>query len=338
MRTADFTYFLPDEVIAQQPVEPRDAARLLDTRDMTDHTFRDLTGLLGAGDLVVVNTTRVRAARLLGTKRGSGGSVEVLLLRASSPSGWEALIKPARRVRRGTVLDLPNLVATVTGDGTRGVFELDLDCPDGEDVEAAIARIGTTPLPPYIRRPLDDEGRYQTVFADRVGSAAAPTAGLHFTQQVLDGLQQAGIGVASVELEVGLDTFRPITTDLIAEHQMHTEKYSVPDEAADAINETRRAGGRIVAVGTTVVRTLESAASDDGVRSGRGVSGLFITPGYRFRVVDLMITNFHVPSSTLLVLLQAFMGDGWRLAYAHALARGYRFLSFGDAMLAERSA
>lgn len=336
MRTVDFSYLLPDEVIAQQPVEPRDAARLLDTRDLTDHTFRDLPDLLAPGDLVVVNKTRVRAARLRGTKRESGGAVEVLLLRSTAGPRWEALIKPARRIRPGIVLDLDNLVATVTGALSDGVFELDLATTDGATVEQAIARSGQTPLPPYIRKPLDDPERYQTIFADRVGSAAAPTGGLHFTDPVVRSLEEREIGLVAVELEVGLDTFRPIGVDQISDYVMHSERFSVPVGTAEAIARTGRAGGRVVAVGTTVVRTLETAFDGRGVAAGDGSSDLFITPGYRFRVVDVLVTNFHVPASTLVVMVAAFMGPEWRSAYAHALARGYRFLSFGDAMLAER--
>jgi S-adenosylmethionine:tRNA ribosyltransferase-isomerase len=305
VQTSDFSYLLPEEVIAQQPVDPRDAARLLDTRDMTDHTFRELADLLAPGDLVVVNKTRVRAARLRGKKLESGGAVEVLLLRNTTGSEWEALIKPARRVRPGVVVDLGGLMAKVTASLPDGVFELDLTTTDGASVEQSIARLGETPLPPYIREPLVDAERYQTVFAERVGSAAAPTAGLHFTERVVNSLTDRGIDLAAVELEVGLDTFRPI-------------------------------GVAEITVGTTVVRSLETAFDGKEVTAGDGFSDLFIRPGYRFGVVDLLVTNFHVPASTLVVMMAAFMGPAWRSAYADALARGYRFLSFGDAMLAER--
>ena len=336
MQTSDFSYLLPEEVIAQQPVDPRDAARLLDTRDMTDHTFRELADLLAPGDLVVVNKTRVRAARLRGKKLESGGAVEVLLLRNTTGSGWEALIKPARRVRPGVVVDLGGLMAKVTASLPDGVFELDLTTTDGASVEQSIARLGETPLPPYIREPLVDAERYQTVFAERVGSAAAPTAGLHFTERVVDSLTDRGIDLAAVELEVGLDTFRPIGVAEITDHVMHSERYAIPPETAAAITRTRQTGGRVVAVGTTVVRSLETAFDGKEVTAGDGFSDLFIRPGYRFGVVDLLVTNFHVPASTLVVMMAAFMGPAWRSAYADALARGYRFLSFGDAMLAER--
>lgn len=336
MQTSDFSYLLPEEVIAQQPVDPRDAARLLDTRDMTDHTFRELADLLAPGDLVVVNKTRVRAARLRGKKLESGGAVEVLLLRNTTGSEWEALIKPARRVRPGVVVDLGGLMAKVTASLPDGVFELDLTTTDGASVEQSIARLGETPLPPYIREPLVDAERYQTVFAERVGSAAAPTAGLHFTERVVNSLTDRGIDLAAVELEVGLDTFRPIGVAEITDHVMHSERYAIPPETAAAITRTRQTGGRVVAVGTTVVRSLETAFDGKEVTAGDGFSDLFIRPGYRFGVVDLLVTNFHVPASTLVVMMAAFMGPAWRSAYADALARGYRFLSFGDAMLAER--
>ena len=336
MQTSDFSYLLPEEVIAQQPVEPRDAARLLDTRDMTDHTFRELADLLAPGDLVVVNKTRVRAARLRGKKHESGGAVEVLLLRNTAGSVWEALVKPARRVRSGVSLDLGGLTAKVTASLSGGVFELDLTSTDGTSAEQSIARLGETPLPPYIREPLVDAERYQTVFAERVGSAAAPTAGLHFTNRVVESLTERGIDLAAVELEVGLDTFRPIGVEEITDHVMHSERYAIPTETAAAITRTRQTGGRVVAIGTTVVRSLETAFDGKEVTAGDGSSDLFITPGYRFGVVDLLVTNFHVPASTLVVMMAAFMGPPWRSAYDQALARGYRFLSFGDAMLAER--
>ena len=334
MQTSEFSYLLPEAAIAQQPTEPRDAARLLDTRDMSDRTFRELAELLDPGDLVVVNKTRVRAARLRGAKRPGGGAVEVLLLRTSGED-WEALVKPARRIRPGVILDLGSLSGEVIGSKPDGVFQLRLVAIDGSTVEDVIAREGETPLPPYIRSSLHDPERYQTVFADRVGSAAAPTAGLHFTEQVVQSLQARGIELVSVELEVGLDTFRPIGVEEISDHVMHSERYSVPAETAAAISRIRATGGRVVAVGTTVVRTLETAFDRGETRVGDGWSDLFITPGYRFKVVDLLVTNFHVPGSTLVVMMAAFMGPGWRSAYAHALARGYQFLSFGDAMLAE---
>lgn len=327
-----FRYDLPAEAIAQRPVEPRDSARLLDTRDLTDHTFAELPVLLQPGDLVVVNDTRVRRARLAGTRVGTGGRVELLLLNRRAEGRWEALVSPARRIREGVELRFETITATVLDDPRDGIVTVEFDDETPLDV------IGTVPLPPYITTELEDPDRYQTVYARRTGSAAAPTAGLHFTPRVLDGLRERGIEMARVELQVGLGTFRPIATEHIEDHVMHREWCAVPAATAAAIGETRRRGGRIVAVGTTTVRTLETFAAGDGtVRSGETETDLYIRPGYQVRVVDVLITNFHVPGSSLLVMLSAFMGDRWRVAYQTALERGYRFLSFGDAMLCERA-
>ncbi len=337
MDTAEFFYDLPDEAIAQTPVEPRDAARLLDTRDMTDRVFSDLPSMLQPGDLVVVNHTKVRAARLRATKEATGGSVEILLLGHRPDGTWDSLIRPARRVRAGMSLRVDGgLTAQVVADPIQGRCVIDFGEVSRPDLEWHFESVGEVPLPPYIRTPLPDRGRYQTVFADTIGSAAAPTAGLHFTPQTLDDLTRQDIAVTSVELRVGLDTFRPITSDKIADHRMHSEYYSVPAAAGEAIKAARIRGGRVIAVGTTVVRTLESSATGEGlVAPGNGSTDLFIRPGYRFQVVDAMITNFHVPGSTLIVLIASALGDRWREVYDAALARGYRFLSFGDAMFAE---
>lgn len=333
---AEFDYHLPPERIAQTPVEPRHSARLLDTRDLSDHTFLDLPHLLRRGDLVVVNRTRVRAARLKGHKAGTGGRVEVLLLRPQEDEVWEALVRPARRLRPGSELTLGPLTGRVLTAPQEGICRLRLTGAS-DDLEEVLERVGEVPLPPYITRPLDDPSRYQTIFADRPGSAAAPTAGLHFTPQVVERLQRAGVELASVDLEVGLDTFRPITAEEVEDHNIHSERYRLDEQAAAAVTRCRERGGRVVAIGTTVVRTLETCADTDGsVTPGAGATSLYITPGFRFRVVDLLVTNFHVPRSSLLVLIAAFMGDRWRQAYEAALERGYRFLSFGDAMLAER--
>lgn len=334
MRTADFHYDLPDDAIAQSAIEPRDSSRLLDTRDLSDHRFADLPGLLRTGDLVVLNRTRVRRARLHGTK-STGGAVEALLLGPDGDGRWEALVRPARRVRVGTEIAFGATTVTVVQgpDDGRVVLEAETGSFD-----AAMGEVGEVPLPPYFHGSLPDPERYQTVFAADEGSAAAPTAGLHVTTGVLDGLDAAGVGVAFVDLDVGVDTFRPISADRLEDHEMHSERWRVDDDAAGAIEVTRSAGGRIVAVGTTVVRTLESAAEESGtVSPGEGRTDLFIRPGHRFRCVDVLVTNFHVPGSTLVVLIAAFMGEGWREAYGAALSRGYRFLSFGDAMLAERA-
>ncbi len=333
MRTSEFQYDLPRTAIAQEPIEPRHRARLLDTRDRTDHTFQELPSLLRPGDLVVVNRTRVRKARLRGKKRGSGGRVELLML-GRDGAHWRALVRPARKVRPGTVIEIEELTATILAGPHEGMARVSLAAPNGSDPEEHIERLGEVPLPPYFQGRLADPERYQTMFAKALGSAAAPTAGLHFTPEVFRGLGDRGVVVCEIELSVGLDTFRPISSSRIEDHRIHSEEYSIPPEAAAAVAHTREREGRVVAVGTTVVRALESAASGGGVRPGPGTSELFITPGYRFSVVDLLVTNFHVPGSSLVVLVAAFMGPAWREAYRLALERGYRFLSFGDAMLA----
>ena len=336
VRTSDFLYDLPAAAIAQVPAEPRDSARLLVAEGLADRRFADLPDLLAPGDLVVVNRTRVRRARLRGNKEDGGGRVEALLLRPT-PAGWEALVRPARRLRPGTRLRFGGIAALVVAGPDRGQALLSLDA--GEvPLEEALDRWGEVPLPPYFTGRLEDPERYQTVYAARPGSAAAPTAGLHFTTGVLRRLGERGIEVAAVELGIGVDTFRPIAAARLEEHHMHREDYLIDEAAVAAVEATRRRGGRVLAVGTTVVRALESAAEAGGaVRPGPGSTDLFITPGHPFRVVDLLVTNFHVPGSTLVVLIAAFMGEGWRELYRVALARGYRFLSFGDAMLAGRA-
>lgn len=337
MDLSRFDYPLPEHAVAQEPVEPRDSSRLLDTRDMSDHHFRDLPDLLAEGDLVVVNRTRVRAARLVGLKEPTGGRVEMLVLRRLDDTTWQAMVRPARRLRRGSRIRFGNLTAELTADPREGIAEVAIHT-DG-DPEEAIARHGTVPLPPYIRKPLTDPDRYQTIFADRPGSAAAPTAGLHFTERVVAGLASRGVELVGVELEVGLDTFRPISVPRVEDHRMHAERIRVGPEAVNAVERCRSRGGRVVAIGTTVVRTLESVAAGDGsIQEADRETDLYILPGHRFQVVDLMVTNFHLPRSSLIVLVAAFMGDRWRQAYETALRRGYRFLSFGDAMLCERSA
>lgn len=335
METAHFDYDLPETVIAQTPIEPRDAARLLRTHPLEDHVFSDLPQLLLPGDLVVVNRTRVRAARLRGVKRQTGGAVELLLTRQVDGETWEALIRPARRVRRGTLIECGPISGEVLSDPIRGEVTIGLTTAAG-DVEDALTAVGEVPLPPYIHEPLRDGERYQTLFAKELGSAAAPTAALHFTPGVVADLSDKGIGIAEVELEIGLDTFRPISSPTIAEHQMHTETWKVPETTATAIAATRRRRGRVVAVGTTVVRTLETAARGEGlVAAGSGDTELFIAPGYRMQVVDVVLTNFHAPRTTLIVMIAALLGDAWREIYRHAVASRYRFLSFGDAMLIE---
>ena len=339
MDLADFAYDLPPGAIAQHPAEPRDAARLLVDRGpgrSPDHrTVADLPGLVRPGDVVVINTTRVLPARLR-LRKDTGGEVEVLLLERTAAGAWEALVRPGRRVRSGTVLTAgPDLAVHVggagPGDGTRLVT-----LRVGEEGEmAALHRHGVVPLPPYITAPLADPERYQTVFADRPASVAAPTAGLHLTPAVLDGCRAAGAAVATVELDVGMGTFRPMTAAKVEDHHMHAERYRVPAATAAACAEARATGGRVVAVGTTTVRALESAALT-GETTGR--TELFVHRPWEWRAVDVLMTNFHLPRSSLLVLVDAFVGARWRDLYAAALAAGYRFLSFGDAMWLERSA
>lgn len=335
MLASEFDYHLPADRIAQTPLEPRHSARLLDTRSMSDHHFLDLPNLLEPGDLVVVNRTRVRHARLHGHKDGSGGRVEVLLLGALADGSWEAMIRPARRIRAGTKIDFGGLTATVSSGPEDGLVRLELVADD--DIETVIERIGEVPLPPYISRAPADPDRYQTVYADSTGSAAAPTAGLHFTDEVLSRLERAGIDLAFIDLQVGLATFRPLAVDDIADHVMHREWFTVPAETAGAIDRCRRRGGRVVAIGTTTLRTLETVATAEGrVTPGDGSTDLYLKPGDPIRCADLLVTNFHLPRSSLLVLLEAFMGPGWKGVYQAALDRGYRFLSFGDAMVCQR--
>jgi S-adenosylmethionine:tRNA ribosyltransferase-isomerase len=297
---------------------------------MSDHLFHELPELLTPDDLLVVNNTRVRAARLVGTRAGSGGTIELLLLERREDGVWMALAKPARRLRPGVVVEFEGLKATVESQPSAGLVQISLDA---NDEEVAIAAAGEMPLPPYFTGQLQDPERYQTLYSNVTGSAAAPTAGLHFTPEVMAALATKGVQVATVDLRVSLDTFRPMTVEDTNDHQMHSEWCSIPEETALAI----ASADRVVAVGTTVVRTLESFADGRaGVTAGAGSTGIFITPGYEFQVVDALITNFHMPSSTLLVLLAAFVGDRWIEVYTVALDRGYRFLSFGDAMFASR--
>jgi len=332
VRLEDLDYDLPPERIAQQPVEPRDAARLLVDRGTgrPEHRHvRDLPSLLRPGDLLVVNETRVLPARLR-VRRSSGGAAEVLLLEPLDPARtrWEALVRPARRLRVGEWLldQRGRRVVQLIGRTAAGdTFEVLLGAP------AAVAAAGQLPLPPYLHERLADPERYQTVYARRPGSAAAPTAGLHFTVELLDRLEAAGVSVAAVELAVGLDTFQPVTEDDPLTHRMHSESYRVPPLLLDRC----RTAERVVAVGTTTVRALESAAATD-VTEGR--TDLFIHPGVPFHVVDVLLTNFHLPRTTLLLMVEAFVGPRWRQLYATAMAEGYRFLSFGDAMLLDRHA
>jgi S-adenosylmethionine:tRNA ribosyltransferase-isomerase len=343
LRSADFDYPLPVERIAQEPLAERDASLLLhllpDGR-LEDRRFADLPNLLRAGDLLVANDTRVRRARLLGYDV-DGRDIELLVLARAEDGTYECLARPARLATPGTILMIgTDLQATVTGvsathPGGRSVTF------DSDDPDAAIERHGQAPLPPYIRTELHDPDRYQTIYATGdPGSAAAPTAGLHFTAPIIERLRDAGINWTTLRLDVGLATFAPIRADRIEDHPMHEERYTLPAAAADTIEQTHRAGGRVIAVGTTVVRVLETCALNDGaLHAGSGSTRLFIKPGHHFRIVDGLVTNFHQPRSSLLVLLAAFVGtDHWRDAYTHALSGDYRFLSLGDCMLCWRAA
>ena len=322
----DIDYDLPEGAIAQEPLPERDAARLLvDRGDRVEHRHvSDLPGLLGPGDVVVVNDTRVLPARIP-LRRATGGAVEVLLLEELSDGSWEALVRPSARLAVGEAVSAPGIDVLVGDDlgGGRRLVRLDVG---GRPLLDALSEIGLAPLPPYIHHPIADPERYQTVFARRSLSAAAPTAGLHLTEALLDELRGRGVAVAAVELVVGLDTFRPVTADRLDDHEIHTERYSVPDRAAAMIE----AADRVVAVGTTVVRALETWAVT-GEPEGR--SSLFIRRPYEWQVVDVLMTNFHLPRSTLLCLVDAFVGSRWRELYAEARDADYRFLSFGDAML-----
>ncbi len=338
MRTDELDYDLPDSAIAQVPLEPRDAARLLVDRGASvapEHRrVADLPGLLVPGDLLVVNDTRVLPARVP-IERSTGGGGEVLLLEERDDGWWEVLCRPARKLRSGDVVHavaggLDFVIGDDVGDGRKLVRPV-----SDEPLLDALQRAGEMPLPPYISTRLDDAERYQTVFSERPASAAAPTAGLHLTDGLLATLAERGMGMAHVELVVGLDTFRPLSTDLVEDHSIHTERFAVPADTWEAVQRTRAEGHRVVAIGTTSVRALESRAAR-GQSEGR--TDLFITPGFPFQVVDLMLTNFHMPRTSLLALVQAFVGSRWRDLYSEALAEGYRFLSFGDAMLLARAA
>ena len=335
MQLSDIDYVLPERLIAQVPIEPRDSARLLvDKGSLTplDATVRDLTQFLRDGDVLVVNNTKVVPARLH-LVRSTGGAVEVLLLEPLDDTHreWEALIRPGRKMKPGERLFLADGsdAIVVNGRGVRGdTFRISftIDTPD-----ALVERIGEMPLPPYITQRLSDASRYQTVYAQTAKSAAAPTAGLHFTPELLAQIQGQGVPIVSVELVVGLDTFAPVTVDDPRDHVMHTESFHVPNETLAAI----RSAKRVVAVGTTATRALESAGAT-GKTSGR--TDLFITRGFRFSHVDVLMTNFHMPRTTLLLMIDAFVGERWRQLYRHAIDKQYRFLSFGDAMLLDRHA
>lgn len=338
LKKSDFYFELPDELIAQDPLKDRSSSRLLFldkvTGAVSHHRFREIEDYLLPGDCLVLNDTKVIPARLLGEKEDTGGHVEVLLLKRRQDDVWETLVKPGKKCRPGARLSfgeglLKAEVMETVEEGNRlirflyeGIFEEILD------------RLGEMPLPPYITHKLQDKSRYQTVYARHEGSAAAPTAGLHFTGELLERIEKKGVKVVFVTLHVGLGTFRPVKEENVLDHHMHSEFYCVSPEAAETINQVKDAGGRIICVGTTACRTLESAADGKGrVRSGSGDTEIFIYPGYRFQVLDALITNFHLPESTLLMLVSALAGREHVLdAYAEAVKEKYRFFSFGDAM------
>lgn len=340
MKTSDFDYNLPEELIAQVPVEPRDASRLLicdrKTGKREHKIFRDIIDYLNPGDALVINHTKTIPARLIGQRAGTGGAVEFLLLKRLDTNTWEALVRPGKKLQPGAQCEFGGglLKATVLERTSAEGGRLVQFAYDGV-FEALLDQLGTMPLPPYIHEKLDDPKRYNTVYAKFEGSAATPTAGLHFTPELLAKIEKKGIIVVPVLLHVGLGTFRPVKADELSEHVMHSEYYEVTQEAADALNAARRNGGRIVCVGTTAVRTLETVTGDDGIiRAGSGNTSIFITPGVPFHATDALITNFHLPQSTLLMLVSAFMGrENALAAYEEAVRDSYRFFSFGDAML-----
>lgn len=337
MNTSDFYFDLPKELIAQTPIEPRDHSRMLcldrNTGKLAHKHFYDIVDLLEPGDTLVINDSRVLPARLYGKKQGTGSDIEFLLLEQKQQDVWEILCKPGKKAKVGAKFTFGGLldaeITEVCDDGNRiAKFTYDGSFFDILD------RIGQMPLPPYITEKLEDKERYQTVYADELGSAAAPTAGLHFTPELLQKLKQKGIQIARVTLHVGLGTFRPVKVDDVTKHKMHSEHYEISQETADLINRTKANGKRVIAVGTTSCRTLESVATfTGGIQKAEGYTDIFIYPGYTFKVLDGLITNFHLPESTLIMLVSAFAGyDQVMEAYRIAVQERYRFFSFGDAM------
>ena len=338
MKTSDFFYNLPENLIAQTPIEPRDASRLLylsrENGSVEHKNFSDLTSFLKKGDCLVLNNTRVLPARLYGTRIDTGAVVEFVLLKQRSTLLWECLAGPGKKAKEGYEFKFSDkLFATVKEVLPDGNRIIEFKC-DGEFF-ATLDEVGMMPLPPYIKEKLSDKERYQTVYSKELGSAAAPTAGLHFTDGMLRKIEEMGVSVAYVTLHVGLGTFRPVKVDDITEHKMHTEHYVMPKETADIINKTKADGGRVICVGTTSCRTLESVASTYGeIKECSGDTGIFIYPGYEFKCMDGLITNFHLPESTLIMLVSAFAGyENTMNAYNIAVEENYRFFSFGDAML-----
>lgn len=339
LKKSDFYFDLPQELIAQDPLEDRSASRLLvlnrETGAVEHHIFKEIADYLRPGDCLVLNNTKVIPARILGTKEDTGAAIEVLLLKRRENDIWETLVKPGKKARPGAKI--------VFGDGCLRAEVLDI-VEEGNRLirfdyegifEEVLDRLGEMPLPPYITHKLQDKNRYQTVYAKYEGSAAAPTAGLHFTEELLSQIGEMGVNIAYVTLHVGLGTFRPVKADNLSEHHMHSEHYQVTQETADLINRTKESGGRVICVGTTSCRTVESAADENGrVQPGCGDTEIFIYPGYCFKVLDCLITNFHLPESTLVMLVSALAGREQVLAaYQEAVEERYRFFSFGDAML-----
>lgn len=338
MKRQDFSFELPQELIAQDPLKDRSSSRLLvldkETGEVSHHVFRDIIDYLNPGDCLVINDTKVIPARLIGSKVGTDAKIEILLLKRKSDQVWETLVKPGKKAKPGAKISfgeglLVGEVIDIVEEGNRlvkfsyeGIFEEILD------------QLGQMPLPPYITHQLEDKNRYQTVYAKNSGSAAAPTAGLHFTPELLEQIKEKGVDVASVTLHVGLGTFRPVKAENILDHHMHSEFYRIEEEEAAKINRAKEKGGRIICVGTTSCRTVESATDENGrVRAGSGWTDIFIYPGYRFKILDCLITNFHLPESTLLMLVSALAGREHILAaYEEAVKEKYRFFSFGDAM------
>ena len=339
MKRQDFYYELPEELIAQDPLEDRSSSRLLvldkESGAVSHHVFKDVIDYLNEGDCLVINDTKVLPARLIGAKVGTDAKIEVLLLKRKENNIWETLVKPGKKAKIGTKISfgdglLMGEVVDIVEEGNRliqftyeGIFEEILD------------RLGQMPLPPYITHHLEDKNRYQTVYAEHTGSAAAPTAGLHFTPELLEKIEKKGVDIARVTLHVGLGTFRPVKEDEITDHKMHSEHYYLPQRTADLINQTKQQGGRVIAVGTTSCRTLETLGTRQGLplHEQSGYTDIFIYPGYQFKVLDGLITNFHLPESTLIMLVSAFAGyEHTMAAYELAVKENYRFFSFGDAM------
>ncbi|NGY84205.1 tRNA preQ1(34) S-adenosylmethionine ribosyltransferase-isomerase QueA [Bacillus megaterium] len=340
MKVDLFDFHLPEELIAQTPLEQRDASRLMvlnkETGSVKHHMFHDLLDYVQEGDCLVLNDTRVLPARLFGTKEDTGANIEVLLLKQTQGDTWETLVKPAKRVKEGTVISFGDgrltAVCKETSDQGRRLLEFNYEGIFYEVLE----QLGEMPLPPYIKERLDDQERYQTVFAREQGSAAAPTAGLHFTEEMLEQLKEKGVHIAFLTLHVGLGTFRPVSVDDLEEHDMHSEFYQVSEGTAALLNSVREKGGRIISVGTTSTRTLETIATEHNGKfvASSGWTNIFIFPGYEFKAIDGMITNFHLPKSTLIMLVSALAGrENVISAYEQAVAEKYRFFSFGDAML-----